>query len=1280
MVTFKKLKSINAQGVGRRGEDETAMVSCSTLITNFDASDCADIEEDGYCIVDNKTIYELTAKDTGGGRRRGATPGSCTVMKNEVILVNASDGRTEVQVTSGGLLYTCDANGVCKQIVKGSNYLYSDYVFICGDDNKCDGTQEAGYYLTVNSSKAKELYYCPGSEKDCTKLSSLNEGYYPLGPITGTNYKGLIKCESSKCAVDTKAKKGIVLSEEGKEASGYTSLLKKDDEGISKVTVTAGDVFVDPNDTKKVIKCDTSTPKVHCKSEDGTTDEGKAYLDAGSKDGTNGGKTNVIICKSTNSVVKCSSVAVGNAKAAADGVSAQNTAFINAASDSTTSPLITCTSVKCVKAEAGSTAQGHAYLLGTDKKYSKLITCSTTTSCSVISTPNKEDGFAYIDAGSPSGDQAPFTYANIITCPKGACISSVGSKDAGAVYIDAITKSNIINCNEADSKCVSNENDSDEENNKIYICGDQESAKYSKIVVCTNDDGCKVEDGNKTDVPKNYIHGLGPTFLFTCTKNGGCTKGATAATPGFYVDGYTGGIINCVSGDGCSLYDEAIDTDYLTGYISPLTADTQTIIQCTKGDADSVVCEALPALSEEDGNDIYYYINAAKTEEIIKCNYDSGSGSKCASSAGTKLSDSAPSLAYFNKGETIVIQCSDNEDKVCVTVGPTSERPKVNFIEVIGQTEIITCTLSNNKIKCEITDTDNRKPPLYVTDGFAYIDYINEGNIIRCTDEGCISTENDAIAEEDEETPVQNACYLDGYDNTKQTLITCTKTDEGGSCTSEKITTFTETYAFLDGSSIDTGKFTKLLKLNSGNKVIERIEELLLGADGFAYLDGTDKNKKRIITCATGDCKVINNGSMEATEEEEEIIAFYIDGVNAKQIIICTPTTGCKSEVANKNDVDYFPDSQNNNKVIKCIKSGTCAKETLTFTGDEVFFYVDGYKKENVIKCEKDSVCVEEKGNATPGYGYIDSGNATAGNIIVCKENSGCVSIANGSSTGTPPQNTAFIDASKDDSKSIISCSGTTCTPNDLTVDKGIAFLDGTSVNSNGKITNLITCDADNETCEALAASSKKPKTEEGYVYIDGTSDAGSGYTNIIQCTLDKSVISCASETSKTTAEYGYIDATDKRTPITRVITCGASGCESVENEAEEAENDEEGNITTAAVNQFFINGKKDPNIIVCTKEDGCFSIAGSKKLKEKKYYADSKTATNIISCEGPTTEGGTAAACKSTAHADTAGNDVYYIDGYDTKNILICNKDDGCVSSLSLASETQPSHYVDAG
>ncbi|OUM69836.1 hypothetical protein PIROE2DRAFT_19604, partial [Piromyces sp. E2] len=1221
MVTFKKLKripqkwlflsllinSINAQGVGKRGDQETktAMVSCKEHITGFNASNCESNTKEGYCIVDNKTIYELTAAN-------GADPGSCKVMKSEDILVGVSNGSTESAVTSGGLLYTCDANGVCKQIENGSNYLYSNYVFTCGDKNKCEGTQAAGYYLTANSSKAKELYYC--SEDACTKPSSLSEGYYPQGPIDGTSYKGLIKCESSKCAVDTKAKKGIVLSEEGKDASGYTSLLKKGDDGsISIVEIAPGDVFVDPNDTKKVIKCGT-TESFRCKSEDGTTDEGKAYLDA---------------------VVKCSSVAVGNAKAADETakVSAQNTAFINAASDSTTKPLITCSSAECKKVGEVSTAQGHAYLLGTDKKYSKLITCSSATSCSVISTPNKEDGFAYIDAGSPSGTDPNFIYANIITCPKGACISSEGSKNVGAVYIDAITTSNIINCNAAASGCVSDGNGSDEENNKIYICGDQEN----KIVVCTNDDGCKVEDGNKTDVSKNYIHGLGTTYLFTCTKSGGCKKEAEEATAGFYVDGYTGGIINCVN-DGCSLYDEAIDTDYLTGYISPLSDTEKTIIQCTKEDADSVVCEALPAFS---GDDTYYYINAAKTDEIIECKVDSGN-SVCDSIASKKLSDSAPSLAYFNKGETMVIQCSDNEDKVCVTVGPTSERPKVNFIEVNGKKEIITCTLSNNKSKCEITDTTN--PPAYITNGFAYIDYINEGNIIKCKNDGCTSTENDAIAEEDEETPVQNACYLDGYDNTKQTLITCTKTDEGGSCTSEKITTFTETYAFLDGSSIsiDTGKFTKLLKLSSESKKIESIANPLSGANGIAYLDGTDKDKKRIITCKSDVCKVINNGSMEATEEEEKIIAFYIDGVNDKQIIICTPTTGCKSEVANKNDVDYFPDSQNNKQVIKCTKSGKCETKALEFSGVEVFFYVDGYKKENVIKCEKDSVCVEEKGNATPGYGYIDNGNATAGNIIVCKENSGCVSIANGSSTGSPAQNTAFIDASKDDSKSIISCSGANCTPKDLTVDKGIAFLDGTSVNSNGKITNLITCDADNETCEALAASSKKPKTEEGYVYIDGSSDAGSGYKNIIQCTLDKSVISCASETSKTTAEYGYIDATDKGTPITRVITCGASGCESVENEAEEAEKDEEGNITTAAVNQFFINGKKDTNIIVCTKEDG------------KKYYADSKTATNIISCEGPTTEGGTAAACKSTAHADTAGNDVYYIDGYDTKNILI--------------------------
>ncbi|OUM56984.1 hypothetical protein PIROE2DRAFT_18179 [Piromyces sp. E2] len=688
--------------------------------------------------------------------------------------------------------------------------LLVTFVYICGDDNKYEGTQESGYYLTPNSSKAKELYYCPG--------------YYPQGSYDddGSKYTGLIKCKLSKCAVDTRAK-------------------KNGDGDILKVTITAGDVYVNSNDTKKFIKCGNTIP-YHCRSEDGTTDEGKAYLDAGSED-----STNVIICKSTNSVVKCSSVA-GEA-----GVSAQNNTFINAASDSTTKPLITCSSEECVKVDTVSTAPGHTYLLGTDKKYSKLITCSFTTSCSVILTSNNEDSFAYIDTGSPSCDEEPFIYANIITCPKGACISSEGSSEDGAV--------------------------------------DQENDKYPRIVVCTEDDEYKVEDG--------------------------CTKGTAAATAGFYVDCYTGGIIHCVSGDGCSLYDEAIDTDYLTGYISPLSDSDKNIIQCTKGDAYLVVCEALPVFSE--GDDIYYYINAAKTDEIIECKYDSGS--ECTSSSGTKLSDSERSLDHFNK----------------VTVGPTSERPKVNFIEVTEKMEIITCNLSNNKLKCEIIDIENDNPPAYITDGFTYIDYINESNIIKCDSDGCILTENDAIAEEDDETPVQNACYMDEYDSTQQTLITCTKTDEGG-------------------------------------------------ADGIAYLND-------------GNCKVINNGSMEATEDEEEITAFYIDGVNDKQIIICTPTTGYKSEVSNKNDVDFYPDGLNNNQVIKCTKGGipsVCVKEALTFSRDKILFYVDGYKKENIIKCEKDSVCVEEKGNAIPGYGLIDNGNKATGNIIVYKENSGCTPVANG--------------------------------------------------------------------------------------------------------------------------------------------------------------------------------------------------------------------------------------------------------------------------------------------
>ena len=1246
---------------------------------------------DGICISGSK-IFELKAAVSST-----STPQSCQEITGEILV--GSDGKTKVAFSASnaaGLLYKC-TDGSCKQIKSGSYYYDDDtnkLLFTCDSStSKCTSeaiTSLKGFYLngstasTGNTVTYSKLIYCNGSGA-CSNDVTIQNGFYPHGP-NSSGYTNLIKCDSNGCKVDSPTKDGIYFNVYESDSTGYKNLLKytSSTNKFVDVTINAGDVFLDAStlnsdgSAKKIIKCGNESPNPKCKSEDGSTDPGKGYLDAGSTSTTNGFE-NVIICTGTTTI-KCSSKEKGNATGSEDTPANQNTAFINAAADSGTKKLIICSETECKKGSPSTTLLGHAYLDGTKFKNSKftgIITCSGST-CSPLASPSTSEGHVYIDAGS----EASGAYSNVIRCSGKTSISCESSDGTtGVTFIDATNTENIIICDSSintTETCKSDSNGSDENNNIFYLDGICDDT--NRIIVCTKSDKCISQIGNTTkNVIKYYPNSADKTTIIKCEVNkGACTNtdNNVATTAGYYIDGYTGGLLGCDSSDyGCKPVEDVVTGD-LTGYIH---FDTKTIIQCVKVNSETVQCTAMEEVDSDD-DESYYYINAPDKSKIITCQYDSGNSvSVCDSTTTIVDIDTTPAVAYFNKGGTKVIQCSNDEevdDIVCKVTGPTSLKPKVNYIDVIGTDKIITC---ENGSSCEVDDGE---------DGVAYIDYVNDGYIIICDTSAvspsskCTSTENPSI-EGDDETPVQNACYIDGYDNKKQTLITCTRTENGSSCVSKKLTSFTETYAYLDGSSFASNKFSQLLKLKS-SKEIEVISSPLLGADGIAYIDGTDKNKKRIITCATGDCKVMNNGSSVATEDTEEVNAFYIDGVNIKQIIICTPNAGCKSEIGNKAGADfdsYYPDSQKEEQILKCLKDGTkCEKATALTAPTTEAFYIDGYTNENVVKCESNSICVEIKGNSTPGYGYIDYGNSSSGNIIVCKNNS-CASKGNGFSTG---QNTVFIDASKEDYTSIIKCTtATTCTPESISsLDTGIAFLDGTSVNTNNKVTNLITCDDENETCFALASLGKKPKTEKGYVYIDGTSN-NSGYKNVIQCTSDKSVITCTSEavsSDKAKPEYGYIDATDERTPITRIISCGTSGCESSENESVEAEKDDNGKITTAAVNQFFINGKKDTKIIACTKESGCSSIDGSKKLKEKKYYIDSKTVTNIISCEGPSTEGGTPASCKSAGHADTTGNNVYYIDGYDTKNILICNKDDGCVSSLSLATETQPSHYVDSG
>ncbi|ORX35840.1 hypothetical protein BCR36DRAFT_375795 [Piromyces finnis] len=171
----------------------------------------------------------------------------------------------------------------------------------------------------------------------------------------------------------------------------------------------------------------------------------------------------------------------------------------------------------------------------------------------------------------------------------------------------------------------------------------------------------------------------------------------------------------------------------------------------------------------------------------------------------------------------------------------------------------------------------------------------------------------------------------------------------------------------------------------------------------------------------------------------------------------------------------------------------------------------------------------------------------------------------------------------------------------------------------------LYSCDTkgDNTTCSSLAASDETPKTDDGYGYIDGTTPA-----NIIQCTKTGSNVTCESIAGPSTNDkgFGLIDATD---------------------------NAEEGK---APANQYFINFAKKSMIIVCSATDGCSTIEGNSATTGNKYYPDGEDKSKIFLCEPKA--------------SDTA---VEY------KYVLECDTTNGCVSSLNLATENQPSYYVDS-
>jgi len=817
-----------------------------------------------------------------------------------------------------------------------------------------------------------------------------------------------------------------------------------------------------------------------------------------------------------------------------------------------------------------------------------------------------------------------------------------------------------------------------------YINGESTTNLYK----CTNK-SCGLDDPKKDGY---YLSGEGYDTnkyinIIQCTfSSNACTYSTvtapTRAATYYYVNGDDeSSIIKCISSGSAFTSCEKIETvvtEPLTGY---LNNDKQTVIICNEDeDSSTTICKK--ATDPAQGKIKYYIDVSSSLSKIIKCDNQSGTVA-CENTSITPSKDKA--MAYLGDGENMVIQCIDdgNGNTVCGATGPTEEKKKVNYINAASTGEIIDCESGKACTTNMATET---------TTGVAYPDYVNDGYVIKCVSSACSSTQSEADAEDTDNNKHAQSCnYIDGYDSKGETLLSCTKDGTDITCDEIPLENFPDGHAVLDCSQATA--FSTVIALDGTNKQLILIASASLKAAsaGFAYIDANDSSLKSVIQCSTT-CETVDSGVSAATDGGMDVNAFFIDGTDttSKKIIACTDKKGCESITGVKeSETSYYVDSINKENRIGCTSgnSGTCS--TTSISADS--YYVDGYNAENVLNCKTTAICVEEKGNSTPGYGYIDAG--TAGNIIVCKNGTGenatvvCKSQANGfSSINSVDQITAFIDATASDKITLIKCpaAGTTCTSSQLTsFDDGVAYLDGSSlatVSGSDKITNVIVCkkEGDSGVCSALSASNTEPKTESGYVYIDGFS---TNKANVIQCSKEDSNITCTSITGPTTSdkEYGFIDATDNGTPVTKIIKCD-SGCASKSNTAKA----EEGK---APANQYLINFSDKTKIIVCTAAAGCSSISGNTETEINKFYPDEYTKANILYCEKPAASSKTtntksatvqAKECTPTTHAG-ASKTAYYINGYEDKYILECDATNGCVSSLNRAIEDQPSHYVDA-
>ncbi|OUM66252.1 hypothetical protein PIROE2DRAFT_6596, partial [Piromyces sp. E2] len=717
----------------------------------------------------------------------------------------------------------------------------------------------------------------------------------------------------------------------------------------------------------------------------------------------------------------------------------------------------------------------------------------------------------------------------------------------------------------------------------------------------------------------------------------------------FYVDGYTGGVLSCPKSAICTPV-SPVNSNEGTAYIN---FDGKTVIQCTKSvsnnkrgkkttsatdnkpEVTTITCTALEAIT---GDDTYYYIDASSTDKVIKCDKNS-----CDNSTAAKT-DLA--MAYINPNATNIIQCAGKVVNTKTVTeceykeGSSATLPLVHYIEAAATKSIITCKTSGSKSICDMVEGIK-------DDGYAYMDYVNTGNIIKCTSSSCTSSTSMAVAAT-KQLPVQNANYINGYDTTKKTIITCINSDSETlkvNCTSTALKTVPDGQVFLEGTTYSSG-YVKLIKWDTTNNYLVVDAPAKAATNGFAFIDGSDKELKRIITYESS--KYV----AKDTAATDDFNKYYITGLNATNIITCTKD-GCASHTGSSTKGEAYINGIDTTKVITCATGSTgCTSAAGVDSTNTADSYINANNISQVINCTTKNCTVFDAEVTDHNAIYYPRYVSGAKALLNCTKSGGSIGCELTETTDDDHQSSVFInsfngndDYDQEDSLPLISCDATaSCKPITVEIeDESPKFYPNSDPYD--EVTCSITSGGKNEVYLSSNFNTSKKQLlicleEDGCVETKVNSTSPEYYVN-------------AGGVSEEKLEDTLIKGTSTTTACT---------------------------IEEANDSEIYINQLDNSQTIQCYTDKGCIAVPSKATTTKNEIFLNSsdlntenqtKLASDLIKCE---MDENNEITCES---ADGIPNEVY-INSHNTTEIIYCTSD-GCTNKASEAEPTQPEYYINA-